>query len=152
VRTDEYGGDLDGRMRFLVEVLEAIRSEVGPEFVVGVRLSPDGPPGPTSVEDIQPVVSGLERRRLIGYVNASWGSHYKRSKLIATTREPRGYMLPVTSQITRTTSLPTMVTGRILSLKDAADILRSGDADMISMVRALIADPDLVVKTERGEA
>jgi 2,4-dienoyl-CoA reductase-like NADH-dependent reductase (Old Yellow Enzyme family) len=152
VRTDKYGGDLDGRMRFLVDVLGAIRAEVGADFVVGVRLSPDGPPGHTSVEDIQHVVSVLERHRLIDYVNASWGSHYKRSKLIATTREPRGYMLPVTTQITRATSLPTMVTGRILSLADAAAILRAGDADMVSMVRALIADPDLVTKTERGEA
>lgn len=151
-REDEYGGDLDGRMRFLVEVLVAIRREVGPDFVVGVRLSPDGPPGHTSIDDIQHVVAALESQRLIDYVNASWGSHYKRSKLIATTREPRGYMLPVTSQITRATALPTMVTGRILSLADAAKILRNGDADMVSMVRALIADPDLVAKTQRGAA
>lgn len=151
-RRDEYGGDLDGRMRFLVEVLTAIRGEVGPDFVVGVRLSPDGPAGHTSVEDIQHVVAELESRRLIDYVNASWGSHYKRSKLIATTREQRGYMLPVTTQITQATTLPTMVTGRILSLSDAATILRNGDADMVSMVRALVADPDLVAKTERGEA
>ena len=151
-RTDEYGGDLDGRMRFLVEVMQGIRDEVGPDFVVGVRLSPDGPAGHTSAEDIQHVVAALESAKLIDYVNASWGSHYKRSKLIATTREQRGYMLPVTSQITRATSLPTMVTGRILSLADAARILRDGDADMVSMVRALVADPDLVAKTERGEA
>jgi 2,4-dienoyl-CoA reductase-like NADH-dependent reductase (Old Yellow Enzyme family) len=150
-RTDEYGGDIDGRMRFLLEVMTAIRAEVGPDFVMGVRLSPDGPEGHASVEDVNHVVSVLEHRGLLDYVNASWGSHYKRAKLIGTTREPRGYMLPVVSQITHKTSLPTMVTGRVLSLSDVARILRSGDADMVSMVRALIADPDLITKTRRGD-
>src|SRR5207244_3795065 len=56
-REDEYGGDLDGRMRFLVEVMAAIRAEVGQDFVVGVRLSPDGPAGHTTVEDVKHVVA-----------------------------------------------------------------------------------------------
>jgi 2,4-dienoyl-CoA reductase-like NADH-dependent reductase (Old Yellow Enzyme family) len=150
-RTDEYGGDIDGRMRFLLEVMTAIRAEVGPDFVLGVRLSPDGPEGHASIEDVNHVVSVLEQRGLLDYLNASWGSHYKRAKLIGTTREPRGYMLPVVSQITHKTSLPTMVTGRVLSVSDVARILRSGDADMVSMVRALIADPDLITKTRSGD-
>ncbi len=151
-RTDEYGGDLDGRMRFLVEVLAAIRAEVGPDFVSGVRLSPDGPEDFTTIADLQQVVKRLEADGLIDYVNVSWGSHYTRAKLIGTTREPRGYQLPVTTQVAAGSTLPVMVTGRVLSLAQAADILRSGQAAMVSMVRALIADPDLITKTRAGAA
>jgi hypothetical protein len=69
---------------------------------------------------------------------------------MGTTREAHGYQIPVTSKVTRATSLPTMVTGRILSLEDANAILKNGDGDLISMVRALISDPELIRKTQAG--
>jgi 2,4-dienoyl-CoA reductase-like NADH-dependent reductase (Old Yellow Enzyme family) len=149
-RTDDYGGNLENRARILFETLAAVREAVGPDFVVGVRLSPDGIAGHTTAEDIIDVVGMLEERGLTDYLNVSWGSHYRQDKLIGSTRLPLGYMLPVAGQITRATALPTMVTGRILSLAQAADIVRSGTAEMISMVRALLADPDLITKTVAG--
>ena len=150
-RTDAYGGTLENRMRILVETLRAIRDRVGPDFVLGVRLSPDGVDGMTTGDDILAVMQALEAQGLVDYLNLSYGSHYRRSKLIATTREPRGYMVKqATGVLTKQATLPTMVTGRFLSLWDAEEILRNGEADMVSMVRALIADPDLVRKTREG--
>ena len=149
-RQDEYGGDLEGRSRFLVETLRAVRAQVGPDFVVGVRLSPDGYPGHSTSDDIIWLAKTLEELGLIDYVNASWGSHYNPEKVIGTTRLPRAYQLPVTSEIARATSLPAMVTGRILDLAGAAQIVRSGQADLVSMVRALLADPELITKTRGG--
>jgi 2,4-dienoyl-CoA reductase-like NADH-dependent reductase (Old Yellow Enzyme family)/thioredoxin reductase len=150
-RMDEYGGSLDNRMRLLVETLGAIRERVGPDFVLGVRLSPDGVDGMTTGDDIIAVMAAIEAQGLADYLNLSYGSHYRRSKLIGITREPRGYMVrQATGVLTKQATLPTMVTGRFLSLGDAEEILRNGEADMVSMVRALIADPDLVRKTLEG--
>jgi 2,4-dienoyl-CoA reductase-like NADH-dependent reductase (Old Yellow Enzyme family) len=150
LRTDDYGGSLENRARILFEVLAAIRVAVGDEFVIGVRLSPDGAAGHTTAEDIIDVVAMLEDHALIDYLNVSWGSHYRQDKLIGTTRLPQGYMLPVVGQITRATSLPTLVTGRVLTLDHAAEIVRSGQAELVSMVRALLADPELITKTLAG--
>jgi len=150
-RTDEYGGSLENRARILVETLRAIRDRVGRDFVLGVRLSPDAVDGMTTVDDISVVMGMVEAAGLADYLNMSYGGHYRRAKLIAVTREPRGYMVKqATGVLTRQATLPTMVTGRILSLWDAEEILRNGEADMVSMVRALIADPDLVRKTQEG--
>jgi 2,4-dienoyl-CoA reductase-like NADH-dependent reductase (Old Yellow Enzyme family) len=150
-RSDEYGGPLENRRRVLVETLRAIRDRVGPEFVLGVRLSPDAVDGMTTSDDILAVMETLEAQGLVDYLNLSYGSHYRRAKLIGITREPRGYMVKqATGVLTKQATLPTMVTGRFLSLWDAEEILRNGEADMISMVRALIADPDLVRKTQEG--
>jgi 2,4-dienoyl-CoA reductase-like NADH-dependent reductase (Old Yellow Enzyme family) len=149
-RSDEYGGGLENRTRILFETLAAVRLAVGDEYVIGVRVSPDGLEGHTTAEDMIDVVRMLEDRGLVDYVNVSYGSHYRQDQLIGTTRLPVGYQLPVTGQITRATTLPTMVTGRILTLAQAADIVRAGTADMISMVRALLADPELITKTLDG--
>ncbi|MFE9924350.1 FAD-dependent oxidoreductase [Streptomyces sp. NPDC005774] len=150
-RTDEYGGSLENRSRLLFEALRAIRDRVGPDFVVGVRLSPDGAEGMTTGDDVRQVIGRLEAEGLVDYLNVSYGSHYRRSKLIGVTREPRNYMVKqAVGEITKQVSLPTMVTGRVLSLHDAEEILRNGEADMVSMVRALIADPHLVKKTREG--
>lgn len=151
LRTDEYGGPLENRSRILFEALRAVRERVGPDFVVGVRLSPDGADHMTTADDIVDVMGRLEDEGLVDYLNISYGSHYRRSKLIGTTREPHNYMVKqATGAITKQASLPTMVTGRVLSLENAEEILRNGEADMVSMVRALIADPELVTKTQQG--
>lgn len=151
LRTDSYGGSLENRSRILVEALAAIRDRVGSDFALGVRLSPDGADHMTTGDDVVEVMQRLEQDGLVDYFNVSYGSHYKRSKLIGVTREPRGYMVKqAVGEITKRTSLPTMITGRILSLQDAEEVLRNGEADMVSMVRALIADPHLVRKTQEG--
>jgi heterodisulfide reductase subunit A-like polyferredoxin len=93
----------------------------------------------------------LEEAGLVDYLNFSLGSHYRRSKLIGTTMYRPGYQVEeATGALSRGASVPTMVTGRIMDLSQAEKILREGKADMVSMVRALIADPELVKKTKEG--
>ncbi len=151
LRTDQYGGSLENRSRLMVEVLTAIRERVGADFPLGVRLSADGADHMTTEDDVVEIIHRLEADRLVDYVNVSYGSHYNRSKLIGVTREPRGYMVKQSvGAITKQATLPTLITGRILSLQDAEEVLRNGEADMVSMVRALIADPHLVRKTKEG--
>jgi 2,4-dienoyl-CoA reductase-like NADH-dependent reductase (Old Yellow Enzyme family) len=151
-RTDTYGGSLANRARLLIEVLTAVRAATEQPFAVGVRLSADGPADQTTNEDLVQVAGWLEERGLIDFVNASYGSHYLQYKNIGSGIEERRYMVPLVRPLSRSTTLPTIVTGRILTLVDAAQILRDGDADLISMVRAMIAEPDLVVKARSGQA
>ena len=149
-RDDDYGGSLENRSRLLIEVLEALRGATGADYVLGVRLSPDGPPEQTTVDDLIEVVHLLEGREVIDFLSASLGSHYQRDLLMGTADRALGYQLASSEKMTSITSLPTMVTGRITSLAQADEIVGSGVADLISMVRATIADPDLVAKSMAG--
>lgn len=152
-RTDDYGGSMENRLRLGTEILAAVRAEVGPGYPVGVRMSANdltlgGPCEP----DVREMALALERAGLVDFVDVSLGTHRAPGKLIAPMSEPHGFALRHEEQVTRALSVPTMVTGRIVTLAEAEDVLASGAADLVSMVRATIADPDLVNKSFAGRA
>lgn len=150
VREDEYGGSLENRMRFLVEILEAIRSEVGDDWCVGIRLpNEEYIPGGLTPQDSAEIALRIEP--LVDYVSLHMGSYWRFHKLLSTMDDPLGHELAASEVITRVVSKPTIVVGRIMTLDHASHIVASGAADMVSMVRALIADPELVAKARRGE-
>jgi len=146
-RTDKYGGSAENRSRFLFEVLAAVRSAVGTEYPIGVRISPDGPPDQTTADDLADLTARLERAELIQFVDVSMGSHYGRDLLMGGAHLPPGYQLPTSEKVTRQTALPSIVTGRFTTLQQAEDVIASGAADLVSMVRATLAEPELVAKT-----
>jgi 2,4-dienoyl-CoA reductase-like NADH-dependent reductase (Old Yellow Enzyme family) len=150
-RTDDYGGSLENRMRFLTEVLEAVRSEVGDgAFAVGVRLpNEDYVPGGLTAEQNADIARRIEP--LVDYVSLHMGAYWRFHKLIAPTDDPLGVEMPFNQVITKALTKPTIVVGRIMTLDHADHLVSSGQADMVSMVRALIADPELVAKARRGE-
>jgi 2,4-dienoyl-CoA reductase-like NADH-dependent reductase (Old Yellow Enzyme family) len=150
-RTDEYGGSLENRMRFLVEVMHAIRAEVGEGgFAVGVRLpNEDYVPGGLTAEQNAEIAQKIEP--LADYVSLHMGAYWRFHKLIAPADEPLGVEMAANKVITSVVSKPTIVVGRIMTLDHASHIVDSGEADMVSMVRALIADPELVNKARRRE-
>jgi 2,4-dienoyl-CoA reductase-like NADH-dependent reductase (Old Yellow Enzyme family)/thioredoxin reductase len=150
VRTDEYGGSLENRMRFLVEVLEAIRTEVGDDYCVGIRLpNEEYIPGGLEPADIAAIARAVEPQ--VDYVSLHMGSYWRFYKLLAPMDEPLANEMPANMAITGGLTKPIMVVGRIMNLDDAERIVAAGDADMVSMVRALIADPALVDKSRRGD-
>ncbi|MFI5045967.1 MAG: FAD-dependent oxidoreductase [Acidimicrobiia bacterium] len=150
-RTDEYGGPLENRIRFFVEIMDAIRSEVGSDFPVGVRIVADEEyEGGMRTEDAVELAKLLEPH--IDFMNISVGSYYRFYKMLSPMDDPLGYELPKTGTVARAVDVPTIVTGRIMTLDHASRIIADGVADMVSMVRALIADPELVVKTREGRA
>jgi 2,4-dienoyl-CoA reductase-like NADH-dependent reductase (Old Yellow Enzyme family)/thioredoxin reductase len=152
-RDDDYGGSLENRARFLVEVLRAVRAAVSPSFPVGIRISDQNAPGGLSIEDCANVVRQLEAAELIDFVNASQGSYYSIPSMLPSLSEPTGSMLPTSAPIAAAASrIPRIVCGRFTTLDDAERVLREGTADMVGIVRALIADPDLVSKTRAGRA
>lgn len=150
-RDDEYGGSLENRMRFTQECLRAIRSAVDDDFIVGIRMSASQEPNSTNEADLGHLIQSLEAEGLVDYLNASWGDYYRLETLIASMNQPMGYGLPSSTQITAAVrTLPRIVVGRFRTLEEADQVIRSGVADMVSMVRAHIADPDIVRKTIEG--
>ena len=149
-RTDDYGGSLENRARFTMEALAAIRASVGAGFVVGIRLSPDMLEGGVGVEDNLAVAQMAEAAGLVDYVSISSGTFQTMDKTIGGMHEPMGFEMPVTTPITSQLNVPTMVVGRYRTLEEADQAIRAGDGDMVAMVRATIADPDLVEKTLAG--
>lgn len=149
VRTDRYGGSLENRMRFLMEILHAIRAEVGDEFCVGIRLpNEEYIPGGLTSEDNAEIATIVEP--LVDYVSLHMGSYWRFHKLLSPMDDPLGHEMPANEVITRVVEKPTIVVGRIMTLDHASHIVESGAADMVSMVRALIADPELVNKARAG--
>jgi 2,4-dienoyl-CoA reductase-like NADH-dependent reductase (Old Yellow Enzyme family) len=151
-RQDDYGGSFANRARLLLEVVRATRAAVRPSFAVGVRLSPDGAEGGVTIADNREILRLLQEESLVDFVDVSLGSYYTFPKLIGGMHEPVGYEMPSSSPITAVADVPALVTGRFRTLEEAEQVLRSGEADLVGLTRATIADPDLVAKTRVGQA
>lgn len=149
-RADEYGGSLENRMRFLREVLEAIRREAGSDYPLGVRLSSENTEGGLTPDDNAEIASTLEQAGLIDFVDVSMGGYYSFAEMIGGMHEPAGYELPNSSIVTQRVTVPSIVTGRFRTVEEADQVIREGIADLVGMTRAHIADPDIVRKTREG--
>ncbi len=149
-REDEYGGDLEGRMRFLRRVLGAVRDAVSPGFAVGVRLSDSADPRILAMDDVATVAARIEREGLIDYVNMSYGDYYALHRQVGGMDVPTGFQIPFTAPPVANSRLPRLLNGRFRTLEEVEQVLRAGEADLISMVRAHIADPDIVAKSAAG--
>jgi len=146
-RDDEFGGSLDNRMRLLVDILRGIRAAVPANMALGVRLSESSDPHVLSLIETRDIAGRLAREGLIDYVNVSHGDYYRMIDQIGSMTEPSGYQLPTSGSIAQAAGVPRLVTGRFRTLEEVEQVLREGTADLVSMVRALIADPDIVTKT-----
>ena len=149
-RDDAYGAD---PLRFAREVLAAIHSATRPGFAVGIRIvGSEGVEGGIEPTEAVRIRTVLEEEGLVDFVDVSMGGYHALGKLIGAMHEPLGYELPTSELVTRGARVPTIVTGRVTSLAQAEAILASGVADLVSMVRATLADPELVAKTLAGRA
>ncbi|MCR9278320.1 MAG: FAD-dependent oxidoreductase [Pseudomonadaceae bacterium] len=152
-RRDDYGGSLENRMRFMLDVMRAVRAEVAePGFAVGIRLAADATAGGVGPQDNIACVEALKREGLADFVNVSLGNYHSFPKLIGGMHEPVGYELETAVPVTTQADVPTIVTGRFRTMEEVDQVIRLGQADMVGMTRATIADPDLVVKTRSGQA
>jgi 2,4-dienoyl-CoA reductase-like NADH-dependent reductase (Old Yellow Enzyme family) len=149
-REDGYGGSPERRLRFLLEVIAAVRATVGQDIAVGVRLpNDDFVPGGLTPEHNAAIARAVEP--LVDYISLHMGSYWRFHKLIAPTDDPLGAEMDANRPITAVISKPRIVVGRIMTLDHASAIVARGEGDMVSMVRALIADPELVNKARRLE-
>jgi 2,4-dienoyl-CoA reductase-like NADH-dependent reductase (Old Yellow Enzyme family) len=148
-RDDDYGGSLENRARLLSEIITAVRSRVGADFPIGIRISGDDDiVGGQRPHDTAKIVALVDDQ--IDFASVSLGSYYRFHRLIPTMEEPMAFEVPTSEPVTRVCTKPTMIAGRIMTLDVADNIVASGVADMVSIVRGLIADPDLIIKARDG--
>lgn len=150
-RDDEYGGDLDGRMRLLLEVLTAVREAVGPQLAVGVRLNMDELyPGGYDVDDGVQIARAFERSAPIDYLHCVMGNNWGAPSYIQPHDYAPAQWAPLAARFTAALSVPVVYTGRVPDLRRAAAIVRDGQADLVGLARAAFAEPELVRRTLRG--
>ena len=150
-RTDEWGGPYANRMRLPVEVVRRVREAVGPDFVVIYRLSMiDLVPEGSSWEEVVMLAKAVEAAGA-SIINTGIGWHEARIPTIATS-VPRAAFSWVTKKMMGEVSIPLVTSNRINNPETAEAVLAEGCADMVSMARPFLADPDFVAKAARGEA
>jgi 2,4-dienoyl-CoA reductase-like NADH-dependent reductase (Old Yellow Enzyme family) len=151
-REDEYGGSLENRMRFGRECLEAVRAEVGQDFVVGIRISDSHIEGGVTSEECADIVRDYSGRGLIDFVNGSMGSYHDAPSMLPAMDTPTGSMLPSSEPIVKAApeGVVRMIAGRYRTVEEADQIMREGVADMVGINRAMIADPDFFSKSLAG--
>ena len=150
-RDDEWGGSYENRMRLPVEVVARVRKAVGAEFILIYRLSMIDliPNGSTWAEVVQ-LAKAVEAAGAT-ILNAGIGWHEARIPTIATS-VPRRAFSWVTKKLMGEVSIPVITSNRINTPQVAEDILAEGCADMVSMARPFLADPDFVAKAQAGQA
>src|SRR5512140_829312 len=150
-RNDRYGGSLENRLRFPLEVVRATRARVGSGFLISFRMSAlDLVDGGLNAEEAVQQARALESAG-VDVLDAGIGWHEARVPTI-------GYMVAraawrdATARIKSAVSIPVMATNRINTPELAEELLREGVADLVSLARPLLADADFALKAAEGRA
>lgn len=146
-RTDEYGGSFDNRIRLLVQVLEAVRSELGDTKVMGIRINGSDltPGGPQNEEYVQ-ITAAVCALSDLDYVSVSAGTSRNNEMIVPPMDVPQGVYIEYAANIRAAIPIPVFGVGRVKRPEHAEQILASGQIDAIAEARALIADPHWVRK------
>jgi 2,4-dienoyl-CoA reductase (NADPH2) len=150
-RTDRWGGSYENRMRLAVEVVRRVREAVGPDFILIYRLSlidlvPDG----STWDEVVTLAKAVEAAGAT-LINTGIGWHEARVPTIATS-VPRAAFAWLTARLRPEIGIPVITSNRINTPEVAEDLLARGMADMVSMARPFLADPDFVAKAAAGQA
>lgn len=150
-RNDEWGGDFANRMRFPVELVKAVRAAVGEDYILIFRLSMlDLVQNGSTWEEVVALAKAIEQAG-VTIINTGIGWHEARIPTIATS-VPRAAFTWVTARLRGEVNVPLITTNRINTPEIAESVLASGHADMISMARPFLADPDFVRKAAENRA
>ncbi len=151
-RLDEYGGSASNRLRFLVHILEATKAAVGPDVVVGIRLVGDeARPGGLTPLDAGDIAARLEEMNLVDFVNVSVGT--SGLGMVRPLYAKHLFAVYAAEAVKKAVDhTPVFAVHRIVSPDEAEGILQRGEADAVTLVRALIADPEWPSKAAGGQA
>jgi 2,4-dienoyl-CoA reductase (NADPH2) len=148
-RTDRWGGEYPNRMRFPVEIVRRIRQAVGEDFIIVYRLSMlDLVPGGSTSDEVVTLARAIETAGAT-IINTGIGWHEARIPTIATP-VPRGAFGWVTRRLMGAVSVPLVTSNRINTPEKAEELLAGGYADLVSLARPFLADPDFVAKAAAG--
>lgn len=154
-RTDEYGGSYENRLRFLREVVKAVRDRVGRDFVVGLRISgeemsEDG----LMIDETVTACTDLDADGMLDYISVTAGTSATLAgavHIVPPMSREVGYTAPISARIKKAVGVPVMVAGRINQPQDAELALERDQTDFCAMTRALICDPEMPNKAAAGE-
>lgn len=150
-RDDEYGGDESRRMRFVSEVVDAVRQGAGDDIMVGMRFSADEfVDGGLTVEESQRLLRAVAATGKLDYLNISIGNYATQETIIPPMYIPLGSFVYAAAAIKEVVDIPVFTVGRIVDPTQAEQIIAGGYADVVCMNRAIIADPEFPNKAEEG--
>ncbi|MFT4653822.1 MAG: 2,4-dienoyl-CoA reductase (NADPH2) [Kangiellaceae bacterium] len=150
-REDEWGGSLENRARLAIEVVTQTRAKVGLEFIIIYRLSMlDLVEGGAPWEEVVYLAKQIEKAGAT-LINTGIGWHESRVPTIATST-PRAAFTWITQRMKKEVKVPLITSNRINTPEVAERVLADGHADMVSMARPFLADPDFVAKAMRDES
>lgn len=149
-RTDDYGGSLDKRLRFAVEIIERTRQKVGEHFPIIFRISADEMiPDGLKLEEAKIICKRLEQAGVDAF-NVSAAIYESEHWCEQPMAIPRGCLTTLSAGIKEAVTKPVIVVGRINNPRLAEEIIEQGKADLVAMGRALLADPELPKKAYEG--
>ena len=150
-REDDWGGSYENRIRLPIEVLRRVREAVGEHFIIIFRLSMlDLVDGGSTAEEVIQLGKAVEKAGAT-IINTGIGWHEAQIPTIAT-KVPRAAFTWVTARFRKELSVPVITSNRINTPEVAEEVLARGDADMVSMARPFLADPDFVIKAQENRA
>jgi NADPH-dependent 2,4-dienoyl-CoA reductase/sulfur reductase-like enzyme len=150
-RTDEYGGSFLNRMRFPLEIISNIRAKAGNDFPIIFRISGDEfVPGGRTIEDTKAIAILLEKAG-INAIHVSAGVYASAHAIIPPSAVRHGWITDFAAEIKKVVSIPVITVGRINDPFLAEEIISSGKADLVSMGRGSLADPELPNKAAVGK-
>jgi mycofactocin system FadH/OYE family oxidoreductase 2 len=156
LRSDAYGGELENRLRFVQETLEAVDAAIGTDRVLGVRFCADelAPWAGLTPEQSLEIVRLLKATGRIDYMTVTMGSILSTHMFPfhASMHVPQGYTVHLAGAIKAAIDIPVFAAGRIMGAAQAERILAEEQADGVEMIRALIADPNLPRLSQEGQA
>lgn len=149
-RTDEYGGDLNGRMRFSMEIIAATRQAVGADFPIIYKFTPDHYiPGGRTLEEGLEIARRLERAG-VDALHVDGGCYEVWYRVIPSMYEPSGCQIPLAQAVRPAVNIPVIAHGKLGDPELARSVVEEGKADFIALGRALLADPDWAKKAKAG--
>jgi 2,4-dienoyl-CoA reductase-like NADH-dependent reductase (Old Yellow Enzyme family)/thioredoxin reductase len=152
-RSDEYGGNLQNRMRFPLEIIADIRKKCGDNFPVLFRISGDEfVPGGRNIEETKTMAKMLEKAGNAGVdaIHVSAGVYQSTATIIPPLNVPHGWIVNLAAQVKKVVDIPVITVGRIVDPRMAENVIRSGEADVVAMGRGSLADPNLPNKFASG--
>ncbi|WP_455922906.1 oxidoreductase [Pseudomonas putida] len=153
-REDGYGGDLEGRLRFPLQVLSAMRKAVGPQFIIGVRMAVDeDTPGGLGQEEGLTIARTLVDHSIdfISVIKGRIDSAEALARVIPGMGTPAGPHLELAGAVRRAVTVPVMQAARISDVATARHALREGLVDLVGLTRPQMADPHLLAKVAAGQ-
>lgn len=150
-RSDDYGGDLENRMRFPLQIVEAVRNRVGKDFCVGVRICGDEKFwGGITTDESVPFAKRLEFDRFIDFINVTVGTFYNLNFQMPSMHIPSGFTIDTATSIADAVDIPVMAGHQIDFPYMAEETLAKSAVQGICLIRTLICDPDAPIKGREG--